>query len=150
VKYLAWLADAERVAPLLDDCAFQDMRDHAWHIDFLRALAPWADLTTADYAAHVLRPATRAWWGGGVRFEPTRLHPTTGDPGVLLWTVYSQETGGVGLTPGELLAADAALAPCLPGFTSARAYYPHTAAQRAMAAQHQAALNDAGLAIAWD
>jgi hypothetical protein len=147
IKYLAWVDGAERVAPLVDACAFQDMHRFDYHLFFLRSLAPWADLTPQGYARLVLFRDTRSFWGGGVRFDAARVHPTTGVPGALVWTVATDEGPGQVLTLADLLAADAAIAPCLPAFDEVRAFAPSSDAQRALVTREAAAIVEAGIAV---
>lgn len=146
LKFLAWVAGAERVAPLTEACAFQDMARWEYHLTFLRSFEPWAALTAGDYLALVLNAQTRIWWGGGVRFDTRRSHPVTGELGVALWNVYSAEQDG-GLTVADVVAADAVLAPCLAFAGEQRAFWALSVSDRRFVAEHAEALSAAGIAV---
>lgn len=150
VKYLAWVAGAERVAPLDEACAFQHMGRYPYHLDFLRAFEPWAELTVGAYYELVLYAETRVWWGGGVRYGAQVVHPLTGEVGVWLWTVYGEASGGPGLTVDDVVAADRALSPCLVVAGERRAFWPSSPGQRAFAVAERDALEDAGVAVVLD
>jgi len=145
LKFLAWTAEAERAVPLTEACAFQNMAIYPFHIHFLKSFEPFADLTPPGYVTLVMRRETRTFWGGGVRYDRARAHPTTGVPGVLLWSIAAEETALTSITVADLVAADAALAPCIPFYAERRAFLASTDAQRGFVARNTAALTAAGI-----
>lgn len=147
VKYLAPVDGAGPRAPLEEACAFQNTARYPYHLEYLRAQPGGEALTYQDYLALVLRRPTRVWWGGEVRFSPDATHPLTEQPGVLAYTLYTEDSPGNRLTPDDVRAVFAALAACAPGFDDALAFAPSSNEQRTTAALIRETLAAEGIAV---
>ncbi len=150
VKYLLPVAGAEPRAPLFSSCAFQDTEAFPYHLPFLVALPGGADLTFDDYIALVLRRETRAWWGGEVLWRPELAHPIGGAAGVLLFTLYTEDSPGNRLVIDDVRAVFAALTACAPAFDGKLGFVPSSNEQRQTAALVQAELAGEGIAVLLD
>lgn len=147
VKYLLPVAGAEPRAPLYSTCAFQDTTAFPYHLPFLSSLAGGEDLTFDDYIALVLRRDTRVWWGGEVLWRPDLAHPIGGVPGVLLYTLYTEDSPGNRLVIDDVRAVLAALNQCAPAFVGKLGFVPSSNEQRLTAQQIQAPLVAEGIAV---
>lgn len=111
VKYLAPVSGKPVVSPLSDRCYFQNMVRYSWHLLFLRSFSELSELTYDGYLTLVMAPSSRRLWGGGVKPWPDVVHPLTGAPGVMVYTIYGE--------PGSVDAAairelDATMKACVP------------------------------------
>lgn len=147
VKYLLPVAGAEPRAPLFDSCAFQDTAQHPYHLPFLNSLPGGEDLLFDDYIALVLQRATRVWWGGEVMWRADATHPLTQEAGVLLYTLYTEDSPGNRLEADDVRAVFAVLGTCAPAFTGKLGFVPSSNEQRQTAMQIQAALASEGIAV---
>jgi pyruvate, water dikinase len=143
VKYLAPI-DGRPPPPALEaPCMFQNMRRYSWHLLFLQSFPAYAGLSYDGYLGLVLRPASRRLWGGAVRPWPAVLHPTTGAPGIVAYTVYGD--------PGSVSAAavrevDGRLKGCIPFARDLLVFVPGSPDQIGMLMTERAALAAAGVA----
>jgi len=142
VKYLASLVGKAPPAPLTPGCYFQDMHRWEFHIQFLRTIPGLEALPLQAYTAMVLARPTRVFWGGAVAPYPAALHPRTGVPGVIVYTVYSDDLVG-SLTGADLVEADATLEGCIPFARDLLVFRPANIIQRQLTIQ-QAAILEAG------
>ena len=147
VKYLLPVAGVEPRAPLYSTCAFQDTTAFPYHLPFLSSLPGGDDLTFDDYIALVLRRDTRVWWGGEVLWRPELAHPISGAPGVLLYTLYTEDSPGNRLIADDVRAVFAALEGCAPAFVGKLGFVPSSNEQRLTAQQIQAALAAESIAV---
>lgn len=150
VKYLAPVEGAAPRAPLEDACAFQNTARYPYHLEYLRAQPGGEGLTYQDYLALVLRRQTRVWWGGEVRLRPEAEHPLTNAPGVLAYTLYTEDSPGNRLTADDVRAVFAALTACAPAFDDALAFTPSSNEQRITAASIRETLAEEGIAVLLD
>jgi hypothetical protein len=145
VKYIGLVHGAPVKAPIVEPCYFQNMTLYPWHIIFLASFPELSGMTTDDYAKLVLNPATRIWWGGGVlRYKA--VHPLSGEPECLAYTVYA-EGGDTGLTEQDIVQVDGLLKSCMPYATKRLAFFPSDPAQKQLAQQSQASLVQQGVAV---
>ncbi|MBI1946357.1 MAG: hypothetical protein HYS27_11705 [Deltaproteobacteria bacterium] len=147
VKYLAPVAGVEPRAPLFESCAFQDTMAFPFHLPFLNSLPGGDDLDFADYIALVLQRETRAWWGGEVWWRPELAHPIGGAPGVLAYTLYTEDSPGNRLIADDVRAVFAVLTACAPAFAGKLAFVPVSNEQRQTALQAQGELSADGIAV---
>lgn len=134
VKYLASLVGEAPPAPLVPGCYFQDMRRWEFHIQFLRTFPGLEALPLQAYTAMVLSRATRVFWGGAVEPWPAAIHPRTGQPGVIAYSVYSDDLAG-SLTGADLVEADATLEACIPFGADLLVFVPANIIQRQLTIQ---------------
>lgn len=150
VKYLLPVAGATPQAPLFSSCAFQDTTAFPFHLPFLNSLPGGDDLTFDDYMALVLRRDTRVWWGGEVMWRPELTHPITSATGVLIYTLYTEDSPGNRMIADDVRAVHAALGACAPAFDDALAFVPSSNEQRQTATLIQAELAAEGIAVIVD
>lgn len=147
VKYLIPVAGAEPRAPLFDQCAFQDTERYPYHLPFLNAQPGGDDIDFNDYVALVLQRASRAWWGGDLMWQAELAHPLSGNPGVLLHTLYTEDSPGNRLVADDVRAIFTALSACAPAFAGTFAFLPSSNEQRQTAQLVQAELAAEGIAL---
>lgn len=147
VKYLSPVAGATPRAPLYSSCAFQDTTAFPFHLPFLNSLPGGGDLTFDDYIALVLRRATRVWWGGEVMWRPDLPHPITSATGVLIYTLYTEDSPGNRLIADDVRAVHVALGACAPAFDGTLAFVPSSNEQRQTASLIRAELAAEGIAV---
>ena len=147
VKYLAQVEGAPVTAPIDDECVFQNTALYSFHLFFLNAQPGGEDLLVDDYTSLVLQRDTRVWWGGDIRFFPEAEHPTTGEPGVLTWGLYTQDSANNRLVVDDVRQGFARLAPCLPAFEGQLAFTPGSAEQIQTTRLSQGALAAEGIAV---
>jgi hypothetical protein len=144
VKYIGLVHGAPVQPPIVEPCYFQNMTLYPWHIIFLASFPGLEGMTTDEYAKLVLNSTTRIWWGGGVlRYEV--VHPISGEPESLAYTIYAE--GGAALSEQEIVEVDALLKSCIPYATKRLAFYPSDPAQKQLAQQSQASLAQQGVAV---
>lgn len=147
VKYLIPVAGAEPRAPLFEQCAFQDTERYPYHLPFLNALPGGDDISYDDYIVLVLQRATRAWWGGELMWQAELEHPLSGNPGVLLHTLYTEDSPGNRLVADDVRAIFSALSTCAPAFEGTLVFLPSSNEQRQTAQLVQAELAAEGIAV---
>ncbi|MCC6874950.1 MAG: hypothetical protein IT378_11650 [Sandaracinaceae bacterium] len=145
-----WLSGADGVAPRAPigaGCLFQNTARWPYHIQFLLQLPETATMTFDEYVDAVLRRPTRSWWGGEVRFAPGVAHPLTGEPGTLLYSLYTEDTAGSRLVAGDVREVDRRMRECMPFAASQLAFVPGSNEQLATATSIRAELAAEGIAI---
>ncbi|WP_437952664.1 PEP/pyruvate-binding domain-containing protein [Sorangium sp. So ce296] len=148
VKYLMVVDGREPPAIFAGaECLFQDTDKYAYHLQFLRTLPEYASLAPERYADMVLRRASRAMWGGGLKLYPATPHPQTGAAGVLAYTVYSETGPDEMLTVDDIVQADRRLKGCSPFAESFLVFTPDGAAQSAAVRAISDELAAAGVAL---
>ncbi len=147
VKYLLPVAGVEPRAPLFSSCAFQDTEAFPYHLPFLVTLPGGEELSFDDYIALVLRRDTRAWWGGELLWRTELVHPIGGEPGTLLFTLYTDDSPGNRLIADDVRAVFAALTACAPAFEGTLGFVPSSNEQRQTATLVQAELAAEGIAV---
>jgi hypothetical protein len=148
VKDLLPVAGAPTVAPIGDDCAFQNTARFPFHLQFLNAQTnDGAELTFADYVALVLARDTRVWWGGELAYDEARVHPLTEVEGVLAYSLYTQDEPADRLVPDDVRAVHAILVACAPAFAERLAFAPTSNEQRTTASNARAELHAEGIAV---
>jgi hypothetical protein len=145
-KYLAPIDGLPREPPLVDDCYFQNMSITPWHQVFLMGFPETATISFQDYTSWVLRRATRKWWGGSVKLYPSAVHPITGTPPVMIYTVYSESTAASTVSVEDLVEVHARMQSCIPFASSFLAFLPTDTLQNQFVVQAASALADAGIA----
>lgn len=141
VKYLAPVAGRPSLPPLTAACYFQDMRQHAWHLQFLRSFPELDGLTYEAYVALVVQPSRRLW-GGSVTWRSDVRHPGGGAAGVVTYTVYD-ESGSLGVD--GVAEVDRTLKGCAPFARQQLVFLAETPAQEGLLMREQAALDEAGV-----
>jgi pyruvate,water dikinase len=147
VKYLLALEDAEVAPPLDAPCVFQNTRRFALHVEFLHEFPEYSALDYDSYLALVLRRATRAWWGGGLKLWADAVHPRNGRVGVVSFTVYQDGGGDENLTAEEIASVYARLAGCAPYAAELLVFVPDGAAQLAHARAIRGELDAEGVPV---
>ncbi|MCP4502588.1 MAG: hypothetical protein GY822_21785 [Deltaproteobacteria bacterium] len=146
VKYLAPVAlRADRVAPLVEDCYFQNTALTPWHIEFLQEFPELSETSYLDYIDWVLKADTRRYWGGSIR-RRQMPHPLTQGP-TLSFSVYAEDSPGNELTVAQLSAAFALLSTCIPYADGELAFQPQGSAQAVFSSSHQGELADLGIGV---
>jgi pyruvate, water dikinase len=143
VKYLAPVSGRAPVPGLPAACYFQNMNRYSWHLLFLRSFPELADLAHDGYLALVLRKPSRRLWAGAVKPWPTVLHPRTGAPGVMAYSIYGEDDSVDGDAVREV---DAALRACITFAPGLLVFVPETPQQAAMLMAERAALAADGVA----
>ncbi len=146
-KFLAQVEGAPVTAPIADACEFQNTALYPFHLPFLNAQPGGEDISFDEYVARVIKRDTRVWWGGEVVLLPSTPHPLTGEPGVLAWSLYTEDSAGNRLTLDDVRAGDARLLPCMPGFAGQLAFSPSDNEQLQTVRDGQAALAADGIAV---
>lgn len=146
VKYLLRVEGAPPRAPLLERCYFQNTKRWEFHIEFLHSFPELATLTSQDYQALVLRPATRIWWGGGTIVLRQR-HPISGAPASLAYQIYAENGAVVGLREADIVEVDALLRACIPYAADRLAFFPGDPFQESFARSIAASLAQRGIAV---
>lgn len=141
VKYLAPVAGKSPPPPLLSSCYFQDMHQFEWHILFLRSFPGLETLPNSAYTSMVLARPTRVLWGGAVRAYASAIHPRTGKPGVIAYTVYSEALPG-SLTAADLIELDATLEACIPFARDLLVFVPGDVVQRQLVVSQKPTLEE--------
>lgn len=139
VKYLAPVAGKAPPAPLEARCYFQDMHQFEWHLLFLRSFPGLETLPNSAYTSMVLARGSRVLWGGSVRAYASAIHPRTGKPGVIAYTVYSEALPG-SLTAADLVELDATLEECVPFARELLVFVPGDVVQRQLVVTQAQAL----------
>jgi hypothetical protein len=147
VKYLAAVAGAAPRDPIGTGCMFQNTTQWQYHLFFLHSFPATAEMTFDEYIEAVLRRPNRAWWGGEVVYSPTRMHPITGTPGVLIFALYTEDTAGNQLTADDVRAVHARMRECIPFAADRLAFTPQSNEQLATAQRIQAELAAEGIAV---
>jgi hypothetical protein len=142
VKYLAPVAGRAPVPPLSAACTFQNMRQHAWHLQFLQSLPELAGISYDAYLSLVMRPSRRLW-GGAIKPWAGVAHPRTGAAGVMVYGIYG-EPGAV--DAAAIRALDQRLKDCVPFARELLVFVPQTSDQSALLARERAELTAAGIA----
>ena len=114
LKHLMRVDGRTPPAPLDGECAFQNTRRFPYHINFLHYFPEFATVDVEQYLDMVLRNATRVWWGGIVLDAPAVVHPKTGIPGVMVYTVYQDGGSAEALTVEQLVEVDQRIKGCVP------------------------------------
>ena len=146
-KFLAQVDGVPVKAPILEPCEFQNTSLYSFHVPFLNAQPGGEDITFDQYVDLVIRRAHRVWWGGDVAFLSTTPHPITGEPGVLIWHAYTEDTAGNQLTLDDVRAVDARLRGCTPGFAGKLAFQPVEQEQTTTVRNGQGELANDGIAV---
>lgn len=146
VKYLLPVEGAEPREPILD-CAFQNTALYPFHIQYLNELEGGEDIAYLDYIQLVLQRATRAWWGGEVAWRPTLIHPLTAAPGVLVFSLYTEDSPGNRMVADDVREVFTALEACAPAFEGTLAFAAVSNEQRQTANMIRATLAAEGIAI---
>lgn len=147
VKFLLPVEGVPPRAPLGEACAFQNTARYPYHLQYLQTLPGGEELRFDDYVALVLRRQTRAWWGGEVLWREAQPHPLTGAEGVLVYTLYTEDSPGNRLVIDDVRAVHAALTECAPAFEDALAFAPSSNEQRATAPSLRDQLAAEGIAV---
>lgn len=141
VKYLAPVLGKTPPSPLEARCYFQDMHVYEWHLLFLRSFPGLETLPNSAYTSMVLARGSRVLWGGSVRAYASAIHPRTGKPGVIAYTVYSEALPG-SLTAADLVELDATLEGCIPFGRDLLVFVPGDVVQRQLVVTQAQALSD--------
>ena len=128
-------------------CWFQDTVRYPYHLQFLRTLPEFEDLSAERYEDLVLARAERTFHAGVLRLFSNATHPTTGNAGILTYTVYTASTPSELLTPSELGEIARHLEHCLGPLAAYLAYLPEGALALSAAQQHSDEL--ASLGVPW-
>lgn len=144
VKFLLNVEGRARVAPLLEDCYFQNMRHFEWHLQFLQSFEELRDISYTAYLERVMRAPSRVWWGGSIKAWPGAAHPGTGRLGVVGYTVYAEpnQLGAAGI-----IEVDATLRRCVPFASALLAFIPTSPDQKALAQIERGRLEEAGVTV---
>ncbi|MBI2374671.1 MAG: hypothetical protein HYV07_11805 [Deltaproteobacteria bacterium] len=137
VKYLVRVPGKPAFEPLVEACYFQDMHLYPWHLQFLRSFPEHVALAYDVYLSLVLNSGSRVMFGGAVEPSLGAIHPVSGLPGVLAFTIYSSANG---LRADDVVAAREQLAGCIPFAAELLVYVPESPEQRAMVARERASL----------
>jgi hypothetical protein len=143
VKYLARVEGRAVLEPLTERCYFQNMKQHTWHLDFLRSFPGLEGFAFQAYQSMVLRQASRRLWGGSVKAWPGTPHPSRDDAGVVSYFVYSD---GSGLDVAAVVEVDRTLKACAPFAEDRLVYVPDGPAQLTFLTRNRQALADEGVA----
>lgn len=148
IKYLAPVAGAPATPPI-DGCRFQNTTLFPFHIPYLNHLLEESggSVSFDDYIARVLRRDTRRWWGGEVLWRESAPHPITGDPGTMVFALYTEDTPGNRLVADDVRAVYALLRVCAPAFAEDLAFGPSSPEQRTTAGAIRAELAAEGIAV---
>ncbi|HRE89610.1 MAG TPA: PEP/pyruvate-binding domain-containing protein, partial [Myxococcota bacterium] len=141
VKYLAPVVGKAPPEPLEARCYFQDMHLFEWHLLFLRSFPGLETLPNSAYTSMVLARGSRVLWGGSVRAYASAIHPRTGKPGVIAYTVYSEALPG-SLTAADLVELDATLEGCIPFGRDLLVFVPGDVVQRQLVVTQAQALSE--------
>lgn len=142
VKYVAQVEGRAAPEPLVERCYFQNMKQHSWHLDFLRSFPGLEGLAFQAYQSLVLRAASRRLWGGSVKSWPDTPHPERGAGGVVSYSVYSDASG---VDVAAITEVDRTLKACAPFAKDRLVFVPDGAAQLGFLMRNRAALADAGV-----
>jgi pyruvate, water dikinase len=123
LKYLTIVQDRNGRLPDGASCTFQNTRRYSWHLQFLQSLPLYAGISFDAYTSLVTRKASRQLWAGGLKTWPTAMHPISGKPGVISFSIYGE--------PGSIDAADitevfAKLSACAPFASGLLVFVPDT------------------------
>jgi pyruvate,water dikinase len=147
VKYLTRVTDAEPLVAGME-CWFQDTELYPYHLQFLRTEFPTlSDLDFASYVSLVLQRQTRRLWGGVVRHFPRLTHPLSGIPGILVYTVYTNDGSAELLTVEDVTEVNERLRACAPFAASRLVFVPDSTEQTSRTRELHAQLVAAGVAV---
>lgn len=132
VKYLS-IVDGTEPPPAFGvaTCLFQNTAKFPYHLQFLRSLPGYGELSPERYSDYVLRRASRVMWGGSLKLLPGAPHPLTGAPGVLAYTVYTGSEPSELFTVADLAEVDRRLKENAPFAAALLAFMPDGTAQTA-------------------
>jgi hypothetical protein len=143
VKYLARVDGREPLEPLTENCYFQNMDRFSFHLQFLRSFPENAGLTFDAYLAMVLNPDSRRMWGGAIKAWSGVRHPTTAQPGIVSYAIYSDPGT---LTKEAIIAADQRLKECVIFARELLVFVPEGSDQKSALIRDRDALTAAGVA----
>ncbi len=112
VKYLLAVDGREPPSPLDAPCLFQNTRLFPWHVEFVQQFDELEEVDFVAYTDLVMRRETRVWWGGALKAFAAVVHPTTGAPGVIAYSIYHEEREGEFLSVEEYVEIDRRLKEC--------------------------------------
>jgi pyruvate, water dikinase len=131
VKYLTIVDGTEPPAAFQGAaCLFQNTALYPYHVQFLRTLPGYGDLSSERYTDLVLRRTSRVMWGGGLKLLPGAPHPQTGTLGVLAYTVYAGSEPSEALTLDDLVEVDRRLKQDVPFAAELLSFMPEGVAQQ--------------------
>lgn len=128
-------------------CLFQNTAKYPYHLQFLRSLAEYAELSPERYSDLVLRRASRVMWGGVLKLLPGAPHPLTGNAGVLGYTVYTGSEPSELFTVADVAEVDRRLKANAPFAAELLAFMPDGTAQREALPPLLPALAAEGIAV---
>ncbi len=128
-------------------CWFQDTEQYPYHLHFLRTLPEYRDTSAEAYQDMVLLRDQRVFYAGALRLFPGTTHPTTGQAGILTYTVYTASSGSELLTAEELIRIDLRIKACMGGLATYLVYLPE--GNLALTAAEQVSAKLEAASVAW-
>ena len=146
VKYLATVDGRDPLRP--EECLFQNTARYPFHIQFLRGVFP--ELVNLDFQTYVdlvLHQATRRWWGGELKRFDRITHPLSGQPGITIYTVYTERGPTETLSVAQIVEIDRRLKACAPALASELVFVAASTEQEAYIRPLVPELNAMGVAV---
>lgn len=128
-------------------CWFQDTVRYPYHLQFLRSLPAFTNLSAEAYEDMVLTRDSRQFHAGVLRLFSATKHPKSGETGILTYTVYTASTPSELLTPAELGELTRRLESCTGSLAPYLVYLPES--NLALAAAEQKAAELAAAGVSW-
>jgi pyruvate, water dikinase len=128
-------------------CLFQNTAKYPYHLQFLRSLPGYGELSPERYSDYVLRRASRVMWGGTLKLLPGASHPLTGAKGVLAYGVYTGSEPNELFTVADIVEVDRRLKANVPFAAEFLAFMPDGTAQQKAVPPLLDALTAEGVAV---